>query len=520
MKKISAYIPLFALALTASVPAQSVRDPRDYFGPRINPNPKVPRNDRKTKFAPMENTLRRWNTIAVDASGLDHTPVAAGENRVYGDQLGPCRASRAIAIVQIAIIEAHNASLGQPYTSYVGLSPVSGNPSPDAAIAQAAHDALIKMFPSQTSIFDTYLAEDLAAMPSGAPKTSGIALGKSAAAKILTLRKNDHSDHAEPVLGVDYFTSNEPGKWRQDPVTGGDIALGALWNTVTPFTMNSAAQFRVPAPPALDSLEHSLAYVETKRLGGDGVNTPTERTADETFIGTYWAYDGTPSLCAPPRLYNQLILTVADQMGTTGIELSRLLVLANLAMADTAIAVWDSKYFYNVGRPVTMIREAGEGAFDDGNVDTVADTAFTPLGAPTSNLLGPDFTPPFPTYPSGHAGFGGSVFETLRRFYGRDDIAFTFVSDEYNGATLDGDGNARELLPRSFSNLTEAEIENGASRVYLGIHWNYDSSQGIGQGRNVAANVISTAYLPSPNVRQQPQRQQKRQQQPQRRSKR
>jgi hypothetical protein len=104
---------------------------------------------------------------------------------------------------------------------------------------------------------------------------------------------------------------------------------------------------------------------------------------------------------------------------------------------------------------VTAIREADS----DGNDATVADAAFTPLGAPASNLLGPDFTPPFPTYPSGHAGIGGALFEILRRFYGTDDITFTFVSDEYNGETADGEGIIRPLIPRTFTSLSQAEEE-------------------------------------------------------------
>ena len=58
--------------------------------------------------------------------------------------------------------------------------------------------------------------------------------------------------------------------------------------------------------------------------------TPTERTPDQTHAGIFWAYDGTPSLCAPPRLYNQIIVHIADQMGTDGIELARLLAVANV----------------------------------------------------------------------------------------------------------------------------------------------------------------------------------------------
>jgi len=61
------------------------------------------------------------------------------------------------------------------------------------------------------------------------------------------------------------------------------------------------------------------------------------------------------------------------------------------------------------------------------------------LVAPASNLSGPNFTPAFPPYPSGHAAFGGALFQMLRK-YRTDDIAFTFVSDEYNGVTEDNTG--------------------------------------------------------------------------------
>jgi hypothetical protein len=119
-----------------------------------------------------------------------------------------------------------------------------------------------------------------------------------------------------------------------------------------------------------------------------------------------------------------------------------------------------------------------------------------PLGAPASNLTGPNFTPPFPAYPSGHAGFGGALFQVLRRFYLRDDIAFTFVSDEFNGVTLDREGNLRPLMPRQFRSLSEAEEENGQSRIYLGIHWAFDKREGITQGRRVADHVFDHAFQP------------------------
>jgi hypothetical protein len=441
--------------------------------------------------------MLHWNEMAINASGIDHSPPLFGLLATH-EQFGPLRAARAMAIVHIAIFEAVNAVMGG-YESYIDLER-RPQASVRAALAQAAHDTLSALFPSQASSFAAELAIDLSEIDDGFSKQEGIELGALAAQKILSLRQNDGSAHAEPLLGIDFFTSDDPGKWRQDPISLFPVALGAHWNTVEPFVIESASQFRAPTPPALDSLAYTIAYEEAKRLGGDGIVTPTERTPEQTEIGTYWAYDGTPSLCAPPRLYNQIATQLASDRGLNFMELARLLALLNVAMADAGIAVWESKYFYQFWRPITAIRESDVGTgpsfLGDGNPDTVGDINFSPLGAPASNLNGPNFTPPFPAYPSGHAGFGGAVFQMMRKFFDRDDISFTFVSDEFNGITRDNQGNIRPLKPRSFSSLSQAEEENGQSRIYLGIHWVFDKTEGIAQGRHVADYIFDRLFVP------------------------
>src|SRR5205823_4050171 len=176
------------------------------------------------------------NQVAVDASGLDHTHPAPGENRVFGEQLGPCRASRAMAIVHIAIFDAVNAVTGGYYHSYTGLAPapVPVHTSTNAAIAQAAHDTLVALFPSQGSSFDTKLAQDLSLIDDGTPKANGIALGQRAAAAILALRANDGSQYVEPHYGVEYIPGNAVGEWQQDPISHNPLALGAYWGSVRP----------------------------------------------------------------------------------------------------------------------------------------------------------------------------------------------------------------------------------------------------------------------------------------------
>ena len=494
---------LAALLQAASLPAaQGFRgNVQDAVGPAYGPNAKAARASTKAASHGLDarGMAKHWNEMAVNASGLDHTPVHDGEARVFGEQLGPARASRAMAIVHIAMFDAVNAIRGA-YRGYTGIAPASPSASEEAAIAQAAHDTLVALFPSQRAYMDEQLAADLDGVRGRAPLERGVDVGRRAAAAILRLRDQDGSQLAEPRLGVDFFTSDAPGSWRQDPVSLGPLALGADWDVVKPFVMQSATQFRVPPPPALTSPEYAAAFAEAKEVGGDGIATPTRRTPAQTEAAIYWAYDGTPSLCAPPRLYNQISLQIADQMGSDAMQLLRLLALVNTAMADAGIAVWESKYHYEFWRPVTGIREADEGTgpskAGDGNPATMGDIGYTPLGAPASNLTGPNFTPPFPSYPSGHAGFGGALFETLRRFYGRDDVSFTFVSDEFNGTTVDHLGQTRPLLPRSFASFSQAEEENGQSRIYLGIHWAFDKTQGIAQGRRVADYVFEHAFLP------------------------
>lgn len=466
------------------------------LGPKYQANPTVV----LPIIAPSRqqpDALHRWNQIAINASGLDHTPVPPGDPRHFGEQLGPWRSARAMAIVHIAMYDCFVAIHGG-FKSFTNVTAPNGAISDDLAAAQAAHDTLAVLFPSQVASFDTLLQQDLDAEHSRPKKTNSVRLGHDAANAIIALRTNDGSQIPEPRYGIDYIPSDQPGFWRQDPISMIPLALGAHWGECVPFVVTSTTQFRCPVPPAITSAAYTTAYNEVKSLGGDGIITPTQRTQEQTYIGLYWAYDGTPSLCAPPRLYNQIAIKIADDRRVTSTDLARLLALLNVSMADAAMTLTESKFHFDLWRPITGIRESDPGSgptgLGDGNPNTQGDTNFVPFGAPASNLTGPDFTPPFPAYPSGHASFGGAIFQTMRRFFGTDNIRFTFVSDELNGATHDNDGSIRPLRPRTFNTLSQAEEENGQSRIYLGIHWSFDKTEGIALGRHVADWVFDHAF--------------------------
>ena len=119
-KRIASIAATLALSfLGITTPALAEEFPngvRDSLGPGFSATPTGPppavsrvsgQEPRNAAAALLR--LRHWNQIAVDASGLDHTPVAPGEDRVFGHQLGPGRASRAMAIIHIAIFDAINA---------------------------------------------------------------------------------------------------------------------------------------------------------------------------------------------------------------------------------------------------------------------------------------------------------------------------------------------------------------------------------------------------------------------------
>jgi hypothetical protein len=448
-----------------------------------------------------DDPVLRWNAVAIDASRLDHTAVRAGEQRTFGEELGPTRTSRAFAIMHIAIADAV-AMIDGSFATFFPEEVALPDAALDAAVAQAAHDTIVELYPSQRASFDAALAADLAAIPDGRAKSDGIAVGRTAAVTCLDARTGDGSELSAPGAPDNFVYSDAPGAWRADPLHPNAAPLGPKWGVVKPFVMTSASQFRAPPPPALDSAEYAAAFNEVKTLGGDGITTPTSRTPEQTIAGIYWGYDAQPSLCAPVVIYNQIAVQIGRERGLSIVENARMLALVNVAMADAGIAAWETKYFYVLWRPVSGIREADEGTgpsgLGDGNPATVGDRDWSPLGAPADNSANTNFTPPFPAYVSGHATFGGALFETLRLYYGSDAVRFTFVSDEFNGVTTDQFGHTRPLLPRTFDTLSQAEEENGQSRIYLGIHWRFDKVQGIRQGRQVADLTFGNLFLPRP----------------------
>jgi len=385
----------------------------------------------------------QWNDNVLAAIRVDKTP--------------PPKASRDLAIVHAAIYDAVNA-IDRNFKPYAVDVPAIAGTSAEAAVAAAAHRALVALFPAQTATLDAQFTASLATITDGPAETNGVALGNLVADEMLALRANDGS-----AAVVSYTPGSVPGAWIPTPPALA-AALLPQWGNVTPFAMTSGSQFAPSNIPALTSSAYATAFNEVKELGSA---TSATRTADQTNIAKFWA-DGAGT-ATPPGHINKIAQAAADSQHNTLVQNARLFAEINVAMADAAIMAWNAKFATNFWRPVTAIRAADT----DNNANTVQDATWTPLLA----------TPPFPTYVSGHSSFSGAGAAVLKSFFGRDNIAFTLASED------------NTVPSRTFTSFSQAAQEAAISRLYGGIHYSFDNNDGLVAGTKIGNLVASKFFL-------------------------
>lgn len=414
----------------------------------------------------MSDAVTHWNDVLLDVV------------RQVGGPPGPT--ARGGAMMHGAVYDAVN-SIVPTHNPYLVRVETNGTASLEAAIAHAAHDTLAAAFPATTIDLAAALASALAALPgadSAAQIAAGKAVGKAAARAMIQARSGDGADDNTP-----YVNGTQPGDWRP---TGSGDAASPNWPRVEPFCMVTGSQFRPPRPGGylsktamLRSSEYAAQLNEVKELGEA---TSTARTTEQTEIGLFWAndLDGTSK---PPGQLFEITKTVSDQKGLDVVENARLLALVALAMGDAAISAWDAKYSTDLDlwRPETAIRLANQ----DGNPATSADTGWEPLSQDTGT--GDRFSPPFPAYVSGHATFAAAHAAVMRRYFATDNVTFTATSE---------DPNLPSGVTRTFNSFTEAARENARSRVYLGVHFQWDGDHGFLSGTALGEYVYATRLRP------------------------
>jgi MYXO-CTERM domain-containing protein len=415
--------------------------------------------------------VTHWNQLAIDA----------GRKLPFGPALGPNSATRAVAIAQVAVYDAV-VSVTREYAPYRSYIPHSTPVSLEAAVASAAHAALVAIQPDQATGgvgLDFELTTSLGQIEDGPAKDNGIELGWLTASSIVASRINDGSSAT-----VTYPGSTNVGAWRPtqrnpeflDPPTNANpspplAASDPQWGAVTPFALLTRSQFRAPAPPALTSAEYAAAVNEIKVLGSatapvtnPPTDPPTGRSTEQTNIARFWAQ--------PTHIpFNAIARSLSDRDKLSIEDSARLFALLNIALSDSRVATWDSKYFHGFWRPITAIRLADT----DGNDDTTPDLTW-------QSLLE---TPNHPDYVSGHSATGAAGAAVLAAYFG-NARNFSVASTTLTGVT------------RSFTSFTDAAAENALSRLYGGIHFRFSNDQGLALGEQVGEYVFANELQATP----------------------
>ncbi|MEO6549931.1 MAG: phosphatase PAP2 family protein [Ferruginibacter sp.] len=368
----------------------------------------------------------------------------------------PMTESRVYAMVNVAMHDALN-NIAKKYHTYALTGATVQDASPDAAVAQAAHDVLVNLAPAQQAFADSILNISLGPIATGSLKDKGIELGKAAAAAMIAKRITDGASTAQYAI----VQGTMPGQYQSTPpfaATG--FASFPGWGKVVPFSLSTPSQFRPAAPYAINSPQYAKDLNEIKTMG---VATGSTRTQDQTQLGVFWLEN-------IPSSWSRIARILIDQKNLNGWNTARLLAILNMAEADANIAAFDGKYFYNFWRPITAVRLADQ----DGNDQTTGDGGW--------NLLG-NVTPPVPDYPSNHAADGGAAAELLKLYFGTDNFSFALHSNTMPGTT------------RNFTSLSQAATEVSLSRIYVGYHFRNAVVAGEDLGRKIGRWVLENSLL-------------------------
>lgn len=414
-----------ALAVSAAVSALAA--------PAAGTADQAARSSAAGAFAPGTGGLVvDWNKTLISILG---TP---------GAQPATIHPTRSFAILQAAEYDAvvSVTHVGRPYLRRVR---VHGPASAAAAADQAAHDVLTGLYPGEASTADSQLAAELAAIPDGAAKDRGIGVGHAAAGQLLASRSNDGSALAPPP----FVPGTAPGDYQLTPPKFAPPVF-TNWGGITPFVLESGSQFRPEPPPPVTSARYARALSVVESLGED---TSTTRTPDQTAAAKFWS-------AAPIwNVWNEVTQGQVAGHDSSLEAATTVFATLDLALADTAIGLYDAKYHYRVWRPVTAIREGAT----TGNPQIVPNPAWNPL-TPTA---------PDPSYPGAHSGFSFAAATVLSAFFG-DDQPVTVASDALPGQT------------RSFPDFLAAATEAALSRIFAGQHTPLDDRAGRRLGASIA----------------------------------
>jgi len=376
---------------------------------------------------------------------------------------------RTAAIMHVAMHDAINA-IDRRYRPY-GEAGTASDADPLAAIAQAGFEIAVNQYPDAQERFGKELGRLLDAVPAGSARDKGVRLGAAAATAILDRREDDHWN-SQPEYQWHPMGPGVYAEFSEHSGTPDGFIFGAGWAIASPFMLEGPDHFRSPPPPPIDSEAYALAFDEVKELGRF---ESISRTADQTHLAMWWKD-------FVEKSHNRLARALVADSELDLWQATRLFALLNMSIYDAYVSSFDNKYLYNHWRPYTAIRWAS----NDGNPATAED-------ADWNNTHG--HTYPFPTYPSAHGTVCAAAMTILADSFG-DDHAFTMATSEVSSAGPFSPKIAMEPPTRSFDSFSSAAMECAMSRVYLGIHFSYDSVAGNELGTQVGRFAVSNFLQP------------------------
>lgn len=267
------------------------------------------------------------------------------------------------------------------------------------------------------------------------------------------------------------FTTNEVYNW-QDHYTGPPNwvattpgpgkGMGPYFGRVRTFAISEAQKLSRPPLPYSESPTSEL-YAQALQVYSQ--NTPT-LSHEAEWVGEFWSDDLLDLTFSPGPRWTAIANQIIDKEKVTLEVALEAYAKVGLALNDSAVACWHSKYTYNWERPQSYIRR-------------VIDPNWEPaLYNPLTGDLG--VTPSFPAYPSGHSTMGAAGAEALASVFG---YAYGMTDRCHEGRT------EFEGTPRTFGSLYEMAYENAWSRVPLGVHFWMDCQEGLNLGTLVGREV-------------------------------
>jgi hypothetical protein len=248
--------------------------------------------------------------------------------------------------------------------------------------------------------------------------------------------------------GIAYTPPAGPGLWVPTPPAFAAASTPYFGNN-RPIIAGSTDNTQPGPPTAYSEDPASPFYQMAKQVYDASQNL----TPDQMAMALFWR--DIPGVSSPGHwlsILQQVLRQTDARLGKAALAYA----ITGTCLNDACISCWQTKYHYNLVRPITYIRNVmGDGAWN-------------------SFLT----TPAHPEYSSAHAVLSAATADAFTALFGSIG-SFTDHTYDYLG-----------FAPRTFSSFLAIGIDAGNSRLYAGIHYQPSIDTGLAQGRKVTANIF------------------------------